>query len=337
VRYALGVALGVLVLVVLFAQRSNLRSAWHELAYVNAWWLLGAAVAETCSIFVFGLLQRWLLRVGGATLGLVALFGISLANNAIANTVPGEPAVSSAFRYREYRRRGSSGAGSSWAILTIIIAQAIGMSSLLLVGVIVTLATSANASITGVALVGVAVILLAGVVLVRRDLLLWFLRAVVRAAQRLTGHPRGDVAVRTLALIERMREIQLGPFATVGVIALATGVWALDLACLLLAFVAVHAPIPWHGVILAYGAAQIVAVLPIVPGGLGLVEGGLTVVLVAYGSTRVHALTSVLVYRAISFWLAVAVGWTSFGLLAAIARRARRRATVLANDERAED
>ena len=323
VRYVIGVVLGALVLVALFTQRGNLHSALHELAFVNGWWVLAAVVAEFGSIFVFGLLQRWVLRIGGATLALGPLLVISLANNAIANTVPGEPAVSSAFRYHEYRRRGASGAGSGWAILTIIIAQAIGMSSLLLFGVIVTIATSASASITGVALIGVLVIVFAGSVLVRRDLLLRFLRVLVRVAQRVTGHPRGDAASRVHATIDRMREIRLSPLETARVIALALGVWALDLACLLFAFTAVHAPVPWHGVVLAYGVAQIVAVLPIVPGGLGLVEGGLTVVLVAYGSTRVHALSTVLIYRAVSFWLAVIVGWMCFGLLAVVARRAR--------------
>ena len=68
------------------------------------------------------------------------LFLLTLANDAIANTVPGEPAVSSAYRYRYYRRHGASGASAGWTIFTILIAQAIGMSLLLLLGVVVALA-----------------------------------------------------------------------------------------------------------------------------------------------------------------------------------------------------
>jgi uncharacterized protein (TIRG00374 family) len=321
VCYVLGVAIGVAVLVVLFTQRDNLRSAWHELARVRSQWVLAAVLAEGASIAMFSYVQRRVLKAGGATVGLASLFVISLANNAIANTVPGEPAVSSAFRYRQYRRRGVNEATSGWTILTIIIAQAIGMSSLLLVGVIVTLATTSNASTARVALVGLVVVLGAGALLVRRDLLLAFLGNLVLVVRRVTGHPRGDLGEKITTTLERMREIQLGSWEMANVMVLATLVWALDLGCLLCAFAAARAPVPWHGIVLAYGVAQIVTVLPVVPGGLGLVEGGLTVFLVAYGSTRVHALSSVLVYRAVSFWLAVAVGWLSFGVLSARGRR----------------
>jgi hypothetical protein len=42
------------------------------------------------------------------------------------------------------------------------------------------------------------------------------------------------------------------------------------------------------------------------PGGLGVVEAALTAALVVPGSP---ALTAVLLYRAISFWVGIAVGW----------------------------
>ena len=87
-------------------------------------------------------------------------------------------------------------------------------------------------------------------------------------------------------------------------------------------FAAVHAAIPWNGILLAYGVAQIVAALPVVPGGIGVVEGSLAVILIAYGAGRVSALSTALVFRAVSFWLAVCVGWITVG---AIARHARRR------------
>ncbi len=55
-------------------------------------------------------------------------------NHAIANTGPGDSAVSNAFRYREHSTfAGATAAG--WAILTIIVAQAVELSLLLPVGV----------------------------------------------------------------------------------------------------------------------------------------------------------------------------------------------------------
>ncbi len=138
----------------------------------------------------------------------------------------------------------------------------------------------------------------------------------MRLTQRVTGHPRGDVATRVEAGLQRLREIRPDALASVTVVALATLTWSLDFACLLCLFAAVHAPIPHGGVLLAHGVAQIVAVVPLVPGGLGLVEGSLAVILVAYGATRVPALATVLVYRLVNYWLAAATGWLAFGLLA---------------------
>src|ERR1700691_6405095 len=315
VRYVVGIAIGIVVLVVLVSQRGDLVSVWHQLARVNWAWAIAAVAAEATSILAFSFLQQRVLAASGASIGLASLMAISLANNAIALTVPGEPVVSGAFRFRQYHRRGADDAASGWAILTVIIAQAIGLSLLLLVGVLIGLLTGSNGDLTGLTVFGLVIVLLAGPVLVRRHLLLRFIESLVRLTRRVTGHPRGNFGDRVTSTLEKMHEFELGAGGTVGVAAVATLTWFLDFCCLLCAFEAVHAPIPHDGVLLAYGVAQIVAVLPIVPGGLGLVEGSLAVILVAYGAHRVPALSTVLVYRFISYWLAVVVGWLSFGAI----------------------
>lgn len=321
VRYVLGVGVGVVVLVALVSQRGDLVAARHRLTHPNAVWALAAVVAEFASVLSYAYLQRRVLRVAGTTVGLSALLAISLANNAIANTVPAEPVISSAFRFREYRRRGADAASSAWTILTIIITQAVGLCLVLLTGVVTSLAGGAHANLTGVALVGLVVVLVAGAVLVRPDRLLGLVSSLVRPARDERAPRRREFARRVTTTLQRMGEMRLGPRATVGVCALATLTWLLDAACLLCAFAAVHAPIPRRGVLLAYGVAQIVAVLPLTPGGLGLVEGSLTVILVAEGASRGGALSAVLVYRLVNFWLAVAVGWLAFAFLSRGARR----------------
>ncbi|MGH9054744.1 MAG: lysylphosphatidylglycerol synthase transmembrane domain-containing protein, partial [Acidimicrobiales bacterium] len=99
--------------------------------------------------------------------------------------------------------------------------------------------------------------------------------------------------------------------------------WLADCACLTLSFIAVGAGVPWHGLLLAYGAAQLAAVLPITPGGLGVVEGSLTVALVTFGGGKASTVAAVLLYRLISFWLVLPVGWGSWGMLALAGRRRR--------------
>jgi putative heme transporter len=327
-RYLIGIALGVIVLVLLVGKRGDLLAAWHQLVKANAGWVLAAIGAEGLSLLTYSLLQRYVLHLSGTRITLGPLFMLTLANDAIANTVPGEPAVSSAYRYRHYRRRGATGASAGWTIFTIIIAQAIGMSLLLLVGVVVALTGSAGGRNAAAALVGLVIVACAVAVLARRDLVLRLVAFLVKVVQRITGYPRGRVGARIEATLARMREIPLSAASTVSVVAIAAAVWCCDFLCLVCSFSAVHAPIPWSGVLLAYGVAQVVGSFPIVPGGIGVVEGSLAVILVAYGADRVPALSAALAFRMVNFWLAIAVGWMTVGLLAYQARRRTRRESM---------
>jgi uncharacterized protein (TIRG00374 family) len=326
IRYILGVLLGIGVLLLLFGKRGELVAAGHELGRVSAGWVAFAVLAEALSLWLFARLQHRVLRLSGASIPMTGLFLLTLANEAIANSVPGEPAVSSAYRYRYYRRHQATGASAGWTIFTILIAQAIGMSLLLLLGVVVALAGSTSATNTGVTLAGLVIVIASVAILIRRDLVLRLAGAAVRAVRRVTGHPRGSIGARVESTLARMREIPLSGRSTAGIVIMATGVWGTDFLCLVCSFGAVHAAVPWTGVLLAYGVAQVVGALPIVPGGIGIVEGSLAVILAAYGAGRVPAISAALVYRIVSFWLCVAVGWISVAVIAQQARRSRRAA-----------
>jgi putative heme transporter len=324
IRYVLGVALGIGVLLLLFGKRGELVAAWHQLRHADISWVAAAVLAETLSLWTFAHLQHRVLHLSGASIPLPPLYLLSLANDAIANSVPGEPAISSAYRYRFYRRHHATGASAGWTIFTILIAQAIGMSLILLLGVVVALTASAKARETGVTLAGLVIVAGSGAILIRRDLVLRLASGLVRALQRVTGHPRGSIGARVESTLARMREIPLSTGATIGIVALATGVWGGDFLCLLASFGAVHAAVPWAGVLLAYGVAQVAGSFPVVPGGIGIVEGSLAVILAAYGADRVSAVAAALAYRIVSFWLAIAIGWISVAVIAHQARRSRR-------------
>jgi len=315
VRYTVGVGLGAFILSLLVGQRGEFSGALHHLDHLNYAWASGAVLAEVLSIVGYGFLQQKVLQWSGAAISLRSLTLVSLANNAIAYSVPGEPAVSSAYRYRFFRRHGASGASAGWTILTILIAQALGMSLLLLIGVLVALTGHTGVQARGTVIVGLFVVVIAGAFLVRRDLLLRFLGRVVRLFRRVTGHPRGDVMKRIESTLQRMHEIPLSSGAAMGLVIMATALWLMDFVILLCCFGAVHAPIPWSGVLLAFGVSQIVTSLPLIPGGLGIVEGSLAVILVAYGAKKVPALAVVLVYRLLTFWLVIIVGWVSIGVI----------------------
>ena len=60
--------------------------------------------------------------------------------------------------------------------------------------------------------------------------------------------------------------------------------------------------------LLAFCASQLLAQVPITPGGLGVVEAGLTGFLVLIGVPASAAAVAVLAYRLVSYWLALPLG-----------------------------
>ena len=324
VRWALGVVVGVVVLALLIARRGELAGASSRIATISVPFAVLAALAEGGSLLSFALAQRRVLAVG-KRLGLGGLFALTIANDAIALSVPGEPAVSSLYRYRYYRRHGVESAVAGWSILTLMIAQAVAMSLVILIGIVVALTTSAHVPGLAATFALLVIVLSVGALLMRRNAMIRLLEILVRALRRLTGHPKGDLSARVDRLFAEMHAVHLSRRGYVTVVSWAASAWVLDALCLVASFASVGATIPWRGVILAYGLAQVLAVLPITPGGLGLVEGGLAVVLVAYGAPTVPTVAAVLIYRLVAYWLAIAAGWLTVGLLAVGGRQREKR------------
>ena len=61
-------------------------------------------------------------------------------------------------------------------------------------------------------------------------------------------------------------------------------------------------------VLLAYAVAGLLALIPITPGGLGIVEAGLSALLILAGVPGGDAVVATLAYRIISYWLPIVVG-----------------------------
>jgi hypothetical protein len=145
----------------------------------------------------------------------------------------------------------------------------------------------------------------------------------LRASVKLTRRPRGDTTAQIERIMAWMTAVRLSWTQIGWIITWGTVNWLLDCACFAMMFKAMGAPIPWKGLLLAYGAGQLAATLPITPGGLGVVEGSITVALVAFGGAEASTAYAVLLYRVISFWLILVIGWLLIGQLALQVRRGR--------------
>jgi putative heme transporter len=87
------------------------------------------------------------------------------------------------------------------------------------------------------------------------------------------------------------------------VFGLAVANWLADCACLACAIKATGSAVPWHGLLLAYGAGAIAGSTGVTPGGFLIVEATLTAALTAAGLNAGSALGAVLAYRLVNFWM----------------------------------
>ncbi len=68
-------------------------------------------------------------------------------------------------------------------------------------------------------------------------------------------------------------------------------------------------------VLVAHGLSMIIGGLPGLPGGLGIVEGGIIGVLSTYGMATSVVVAPVLVYRIVDYWIPAGLGLFAFGLV----------------------
>jgi uncharacterized protein (TIRG00374 family) len=333
-RYLVGLGLAALAVWALLGRRGELSGASGYLVHVRWDWVLLAAVLELASIVAFALVQEDLLGAGEVRVSPGWISSVTLAATAIANSMPAGPLVSSVFAFRQYRRRGADEAVAGWTLAAVFVAASVSLALVAAAGVGVAGAEGAGLDLVGVT-VGVLVVTLAlGTIFVNHRLLDWLIEAALRTTRRLAHWPRGDLGAHVDRIVARVEAVRLRPRQMVRVMAWALLNWLLDCGCLAVCFLALGVAVPWHGLLLAYGAGQLAVNLPVTPGGLGVVEGSLTIALVAFGGAETSTVAAVLLYRIMSFWAELPVG---YGAWAALSWQARRHAARVEGAARAEE
>lgn len=325
-RFLAGVLIGAVALWALNGDRGELVGASVVLSRVRPGWLVVGIALEVCSIASYGFLQQRLLRAARIRVGLRWATAVSFAALTIASSVPAGPAFSTVYSFRQYRRRGADEAAASWALLATFVFAALGLCLLATAGVLLATSESASYDLVGVVLVLFAITAGVDAVVWQRSWLARFAVFVLSGMRRLVHRPRREAVVVVTEMLERLAEVRLGWRDLALSVLAGLSNWVFDCGCLACAFLAVGAPVPWRGLLLAYGAGQLAQNLPITPGGLGVVEGSLTIALVAFGGAEVTSVAAVLLYRIVTFWGYLPLGWADWALLTVVNRRADRRA-----------
>jgi hypothetical protein len=287
--------------------------SWHDLDTLAPAWLAAMAGLQAASLACVWALQRLAMRGPSWS----AVVTSQLAGNALAKIAPGGGALGAALQYRMLVESGLPGSRAVAGLTASNLLSFAVVLALPLLAVPAILRGGVSRDLVEATVIGLAVFAalfaVAAVLIAFDGPLAWVGRLIQRVRNRLRrrAEPLHRLPERLLRERDRIVGI-LGPRwkrALLGIV----GRWAFDYATLLAALAAVGSQPRAALVLLAFCAAQILAQIPITPGGLGFVEAGLTAMLTLAGVSAGNAVLATFAYRLFSYWLPLPVGLAAYG------------------------
>jgi uncharacterized protein (TIRG00374 family) len=288
--------------------------SWRSLEEIGVYWFPAMAALQGAALVCLWELQRLALHMRRWR----PVIASQLAGNALAKVAPGGGAMGAALQYRMLVQAGVRAAQAVSALTAVNILTFAVVLALPVLAIPAFIRGAVSRSLIEATLVGLvvfAVLAAAGTVCLALDgPLAWIGRTAQRVRNRLR---RGSAPVTGLPdrlLRERDRILAtMGPRWKRALLA-TIGRWAFDYATLLAALAAVGST-PRPGlVLLAFCAAQVLAQIPLTPGGLGFVEAGLAATLTLAGVSAGDAVLATFAYRLFSYWLPLPLGLVGLSL-----------------------
>lgn len=303
----------VVVVYFIFLSIPGLRRAVGQLSEVNPPLLAVGLVLQLLALFCYSLMTRAALGPAGHHLSNMRLFRIQLATRSLASLVPGGSAAGSALGYRLLTLSGVAGPDAGFALATAGLSSAVVLNGILWFGLVVSIPLRGvnplygSAAIAGVILMGLAGAIVFGLMegQGRAERFLRWVARRLRLDDERVGRAVRHVASRLEDLAsDRQLLVRVGGWALAN--------WLLDAASLWVFLRAFGGSVPIDGLIVAFGLANVLAVIPLTPGGLGIVEGVYVPVLVGFGLTRATAVVGVVSYRIAQFWFPIVLGGLAY-------------------------
>jgi uncharacterized membrane protein YbhN (UPF0104 family) len=271
-------------------RRGSIERSLSKVGSAQPGWVAVAVAAELISLVCYVALIRLLLQLGAVRVPFRALFSLTVIGIAMVNSVPGGQALSTIYWYEQLRRYAVQ---RSVAVFALLVSSLLGIVTLVLLAACGLAAGSHGfAAQARFPVLAVAAAILIAAVLGRRQ----FVPAALWAVRHLGGRdvgPEQPVAANHLVLL-----LVLG-FLN----------WLFDAAVLFAALTAMGQTIPVRGVVVAYTLGQLVSAIPILPGGGGSIEATMSAGLVFAGGAGTAVVAAVLLYRIVSAWALVPLGW----------------------------
>jgi hypothetical protein len=283
-----------------------------DLKRISPGWLAGMLALQAATVACMWALQRETLHVRRWS----PIVTSQLSSNAISKVAPGGGAVGAALQYRMLVQ---SGIDSTRVVGGLTVANLLTLAVVLampLLAVPAIVRGLVPGDLVNVTLMGVGVFVLlagAGAACLASDRpLRWVGRLVQRVRNRLRRHAEPLTGLPRRLLHERDRILESLGTSWHRALLATVGRWTFDYATLMAALAAVGSRPRASLVLLAFCAAQLLAQIPLTPGGLGFVEAGLTATLTLAGVSAGDAVLATFAYRLFSYWLPLPAGLAAY-------------------------
>ena len=294
----------------------DFREAIDQLIEVQPGLLLLGLGLQISALFCYSLLTRAALGEAGRDLSAARTFRIQLSTKALTNIVPGGNAAGSALGYRLLTLSGIKGPDAGFALATAGIGSAVVLNVIFWIGLIVSIPIRGvnpgygTAALAGVLIIGVAAALVFGLMEGQgrsEKVVRWFARQL-----RLDD----DKFAAVLHQIgERLEELSRDRHLLRRVIFWAALNWLLDAASLWVFIRAFGYSLDIDALIVTFGLANLVAAIPITPGGIGYVDLLYVSTLIGFGVPSRVARLAVPSYRLAQFFLPILLGAVAYASL----------------------
>ena len=301
-------------LYLVFPSLVDVFGSWRDITRFSLGSLGAMAGLQAASQACLWTLQRLALRARRWR----PVIASQLAGNALSKIAPGGGAMGAALQYRMLVRSGLDGNATATALTAVNLLVFAVVLALPLLAIPALFRGGVDRGLLHTAELGLAVFAVAaalGAVLLATDRpLRWVGRAIQRVRNRLRrkAPPLRRLPERLLHERDRILDT-LGPRWKRALLA-TVGRWTFDYLTLLAALAAIGShPVPGL-VLLAFCGAQLLAQIPVTPGGLGFVEAGLTGMLALAGVSAGDAVLATFAYRLFSYWLPLPFGLLGLAL-----------------------
>lgn len=294
----------------------DFRKAMDELRSVSPMLLAIGLVLQISALYCYSLLTKAALGEAGRTISRWRLFRIQMSTKALSNVVPGGSAAGPALGYRLMTLSGVDGPSAGFALATAGLGSAVVLNLLLWIGLIVSIPIrGVNKGYGLAAVAGIIVMLIAAL------LVLGLMDGQGRAERALRwiagklhlNEDRAGAAVRQVA--GRLEDLAGDRQLLIRVAGWAAANWLLDAASLWVFLRAFGVSLDADALVISFGLVNVLQVVPIMPGGLGIVEGAYAIQLAAFGVPKTVATLGVASYRIGQYWLPTVFGGVLYATL----------------------